>query len=478
MLGRTPDGILAVRPLKDGVIADFDVTEKMLRFFLKTIIDRHLFRVKPKVIVCVPSGITEVEKRAVRDSAQSAGAKEVYMVAEPMAAAIGVGLPVETPTGNMVIDIGGGTTEIAVIALSGIVSDTSIRTGGDELDQAIVQFMRKNYNLLIGEPTAEQIKIQIGSAAPVGEEREMEVKGRDLVSGIPKIVRVHSSEIREAVQEPIQQIVDALRRALESTPPELASDIVDRGSVMTGGGMRQAVLPPFLASQQQTAPLSASLERYDAVVAQRDSAALAATFLPGLRGENARLRSLLGLGTRLSSGYVPAEVLHEPDPSSALTFAVSAGKKQGVKPLSAVVSPDGLVGIVSSVDAKTSVVVSWAHPEFRASAMAADGSVYGIVAPHGTEGPRIWLLELQGVAYRQLVPTGTMILTSGLGGVLPRGIPIGTVVGLAGEAEGWERTYLIRPAVHPAAVTHVMILTGPPVRGDLRALFESSGETP
>ncbi len=196
MLGRTPDGILAVRPLKDGVIADFDVT----------------------------------------DSAQSAGAKEVYMVAEPMAAAIGVGLPVETPTGNMVIDIGGGTTEIAVIALSGIVSDTSIRTGGDELDQAIVQFMRKNYNLLIGEPTAEQIKIQIGSAAPVGEEREMEVKGRDLVSGIPKIVRVHSSEIREAVQEPIQQIVDAVRRALEITPPELASDIVDRGIVMTGGG--------------------------------------------------------------------------------------------------------------------------------------------------------------------------------------------------------------------------------------------------
>src|SRR6266566_4981884 len=190
--------------------------------------------------------------------------------------------------------------------------------------------------------------------------------------------------------------------------------------------LRQTVLAPFLALQQQTELLSASLARYDAVVAQR----------------------------------------------------VSAGKNQGVKPLSAVVSPEGLVGIVSSVDAKTSVVVSWAHPEFRASAMAADGSVYGIVAPHGSEGPRIWLLELQGVAYRQLVPTGTLILTSGLGGVLPRGVPIGTVVGVAGEAEGWERAYLIRPAVHPAAVTHVMILTGPPVRGDLRALFESSGETP
>src|SRR6188508_930409 len=190
----------------------------------------------PKVIVAVPSGITEVERRAVRDSAETAGAKQVLMVAEPMAAAIGVGLPVETPTGNMVIDIGGGTTEIAVIALSGIVSDTSIRTGGDELDQAIVQFMRKNYNLLVGEPTAEAIKIKIGSAWPVGEEREMEVKGRDLVSGIPKTVRVHSAEIREAVQEPIQQVVDAVRRALEITPPELSSDIVDRGIVMTGGG--------------------------------------------------------------------------------------------------------------------------------------------------------------------------------------------------------------------------------------------------
>src|SRR6266700_1214529 len=243
-------------------------------------------------------------------------------------------------------------------------------------------------------------------------------------------------------------------------------------------GLRETVLAPFLALQQQTELLSASLARYDAVVAQRDSAALAATFLPELRGENIRLRGLLGLGTRLASGYLPAEVLREPEPTGALTFLVSAGKKQGVKPLAAVVSPEGLVGIVSSVDAKTSVVVSWAHPEFRASAMAADGSVYGIVAPHGSEGPRVWLLELEGVAYRQLVPNGTLILTSGLGGVMPRGIPVGVVVGVAGEAEGWERTYLLRPAVHPAAVTHVMILTGPPVRGDLRSLFESGSPAP
>src|ERR1041384_6605304 len=205
MLGRTPDGVIAVRPMKDGVIADFDVTERMLRYFLTLIIENHVFKVKPRVIVCVPSGITEVERRPVRDSALGAGAKEVFMVAEPMAAAIGVGLPVETPTGNMVIDIGGGTTEIAVIALSGIVSDTSIRVGGDEIDAAIVTFLRKNYNLMIGEPTAE--------------------------AG-----RVHAQEIRDGIQEPIQAIVEAVRRALEITPPELASDIVDRGIVMTGGG--------------------------------------------------------------------------------------------------------------------------------------------------------------------------------------------------------------------------------------------------
>ena len=236
MLGRTPEAIEAVRPLKDGVIADVDITEMMLRHFLKQVTAKRVFRIKPRVVVGVPSGITELERRAVRSSAMSAGAKAVYMVAEPMAAAIGVGLPVETPTGNMVIDIGGGTTEIAVIALAGIVSNTSIRVAGDEFDSAIVTLLRKNYNLLIGEPTAEAIKIQIGSAFEVGEEREMDVKGRDLVSGIPKTVHVHSQEIRECIQEPIQSVVEAVRRALEITPPELSSDIVDRGIVMTGGG--------------------------------------------------------------------------------------------------------------------------------------------------------------------------------------------------------------------------------------------------
>jgi rod shape-determining protein MreB and related proteins len=236
MLGRTPDGIHAVRPMKDGVIANFDVAEKMLRHFLRTVIDRSILKVKPSVIVCVPSGITEVERRAVRDSARSAGVKRLLMVAEPMAAAIGVGLPVETPVGSMVIDIGGGTTNIAVIALSGIVCDASIRTGGDELDQSIVQYMRKTFSLLVGEPTAERIKIQLGSAVPLVPEEEMDVKGRDLVSGLPKTVRIDSSGVRDAMQEPLSRIVNAVRRALEMTPPELASDILEHGIVLTGGG--------------------------------------------------------------------------------------------------------------------------------------------------------------------------------------------------------------------------------------------------
>lgn len=243
-------------------------------------------------------------------------------------------------------------------------------------------------------------------------------------------------------------------------------------------GLRQTILAPFLALQQQTGLLAAARARYDGVVAQRDSAALAATFLPELRSENVRLRGLLGLGARLGWGYVPAEVLHQPEPTNPLTFVVSAGRRNGVRRLAGVVSPEGLVGIVAAVDARTSVVLSWAHPEFRASAIAGDGSVVGIVAPHGAAGPNVWLLELQGVPYRQQVADGAVILTSGLGGVFPRGIPIGTVVGLAGEAKGWERTYLVRPAVHPASLSHVMILTA--VRGtgsDIRGAFESQADS-
>jgi rod shape-determining protein MreB and related proteins len=236
MLGRTPGNIVAIRPLKDGVIADFDVTEKMLGYFIRRVHKRRAL-VRPRIVIGVPSGITQVEKRAVRDSAMQAGAREVYLIEEPMAAAIGAGMPIIEPGGNMVVDIGGGTTEVAVISLSGIVYSRSVRIAGDEMDESIVQYIRKNYNLLVGERRAEEIKIRLGSAYPMGgERRTMEVKGRDLIDGIPKTIIIGDDEIREALREPIMTIVDAVRTALERTPPELAADIVDKGIVLTGGG--------------------------------------------------------------------------------------------------------------------------------------------------------------------------------------------------------------------------------------------------
>jgi rod shape-determining protein MreB len=236
MLGRTPGNIVAIRPLKDGVIADFDVTEKMLGYFIRRVHRRRAL-VRPRIVIGVPSGITQVEKRAVRDSAMQAGAREVNLIEEPMAAAIGAGMPITEPGGNMVVDIGGGTTEVAVISLSGIVYSRSVRIAGDEMDESIVQYIRKNYNLLVGERRAEEIKIRLGSAYPMGgERRTMEVKGRDLIDGIPKTIVIGDDEIREALREPIMTIVDAVRTALERTPPELAADIVDKGIVLTGGG--------------------------------------------------------------------------------------------------------------------------------------------------------------------------------------------------------------------------------------------------
>ncbi len=242
MLGRTPGSIVAIRPMKDGVIADFDITEEMLRYFIRKIHNRKAL-VRPRIVICVPSGITQVEKRAVKESAESAGAREVYLIEEPMAAAIGAGLPITEASGNMIVDIGGGTTEVAVISLAGIVYAKSVRVGGDKMDEALGQHLKRKYNLLIGERTAEQIKIQIGSAYPdpstmEGEPklRTMEVKGRDLVSGIPKTLEIDDKEIREALSEPINAIVEAVRIALERTPPELAADIVDKGIVLAGGG--------------------------------------------------------------------------------------------------------------------------------------------------------------------------------------------------------------------------------------------------
>ncbi len=280
MLGRTPGTIVAVRPMKDGVIADFEVTEAMLRYFITRAHNRRTL-VRPRIIICVPSGITEVEKRAVRDSALAAGAREVYLIEEPMAAAIGAGLPITEPSGNMIVDIGGGTTEVAVISLAGIVMSKSIRVGGDKMDEAIVSHIKRKYNLLIGERTAEDIKKQIGSAYPLEEVLTVEVKGRDLVAGVPKTLTINSDEIRDALAEPVNAIVEAVRVVLERTPPELSADIVDRGIVLSGGGSQLKNLDVLLREE---------------------------TGLPVMVSENPQLAVVLGTGKALDELKLLKEV--------------------------------------------------------------------------------------------------------------------------------------------------------------------------
>jgi len=235
MIGRTPGNIVAVRPLKDGVIADFDVTERMLRYFIQKV-HRRSYLAKPRLVVAVPSGITGVEQSAVKEAGHQAGARRVYIIEEPMAAAIGAGLPIHEPTGNMVVDIGGGTTEVAVISLGGIVTSQSIRIGGDEMDQAIITFGKKEYSLMLGERTAEEIKMALGSAFPSEDEPHAEIRGRDLVSGLPKTVVISAAEVRRAIEEPVNLIVDAVKNTLDKCPPELAGDVMDRGIALTGGG--------------------------------------------------------------------------------------------------------------------------------------------------------------------------------------------------------------------------------------------------
>lgn len=248
MIGRTPGNIIAVRPLKDGVIADFDVTQAMLKHFIKRVANVSIFS-KPRVVVCVPSGVTEVEKRAVEEATYSAGAREAFLMEEPMAAAIGANLPVGEPSGSMVVDIGGGTSEVAVVSLGGIVTSKSLRIAGDELDEAIVNYIKREYNLMVGERTAEEIKLSIGSAYPRMKEDWMEIRGRDLMTGLPKNIDISSTEILEALKEPVNAIVDAIKLTLEKTPPELAADIMDRGIMLTGGGALLSGLDKLISEE-------------------------------------------------------------------------------------------------------------------------------------------------------------------------------------------------------------------------------------
>ncbi len=264
MLGRTPGNIQAIRPMKDGVIANFEITEAMIRHFIQKVHNRKAL-VRPRIIIAVPSGITQVEKRAVRDSAESAGAREVYLIEEPMAAAIGVGLPVQEPSGNMIVDIGGGTTEVAVISMSGIVFSKSVRVAGDEMDEALVNYIKKKYNLLIGERTAENLKIKIGTEYPTGNNDSLEGKGRDLVAGIPKTLLITEDEVREALSETVNMIIDAVKITLERTPPELAADIVDKGIVLAGGGSMIKGLDVLLR-EETGLPISLAEDPLSAVV--------------------------------------------------------------------------------------------------------------------------------------------------------------------------------------------------------------------
>ncbi len=264
MIGRTPGSIVAVRPLKDGVIADFDITASMLKYFISQTA-KSLFFTKPKVIICIPSGVTEVERRAVEDAAKQAGAGIVELVDEPMAAAMGAGLPISDPTGSMVVDIGGGTSEVAVISLGGIVTATSERVAGDKLDEAIISYVKRKYNLLIGERTAEDIKINIGSAVPYEDEGEMSIKGRNLVDGLPKNIVITSGEVREALKDPLERIIEAIKSTLENTPPELSADIIDRGIMLTGGGALLRGLDTLVA-QYTNMPVYVAEKPLDCVV--------------------------------------------------------------------------------------------------------------------------------------------------------------------------------------------------------------------
>lgn len=264
MIGRTPGNIVAIRPMKDGVIADFDVTQSMLKYFIKKAMSFGVLS-KPRVVICVPSGVTEVEKRAVEEATLQAGAKEAYLIEEPMAAAIGANLPVDEPSGSMVVDIGGGTSEVAVISLGGIVTSKSLRVAGDELDEAIVHYVKKEYNLMIGERTAEDIKTTIGAAYPKPKEESMEIRGRDLITGLPRNISITSSEIVDALKEPVNAIVDSIKYTLEKTPPELASDIMDRGIMLTGGGALLSGLNTLI-KQETGMPVSIAENPLDCVV--------------------------------------------------------------------------------------------------------------------------------------------------------------------------------------------------------------------
>src|SRR5437867_2058807 len=463
MLGRTPANIVAVRPLKDGVIADFEVTEAMLRHFISKVHNRRV-RARPRVVIAVPSGITEVEKRAVRESATHAGAREVYLIEEPMAAAIGVGLPVQDPAGNMIIDIGGGTTEVALISLSGIVFSRSVRVAGDELDEAIVQYMKRAYNLMVGERTAEEIKIKIGSAYPSEKETSVEVKGRDLVAGLPKTLMITSQEVREALLEPISTIVDSVRITLERCPPELSADLVDRGLVLVGGGalllMFDGILGYFLSFGPETTQkfkvsiyrlLAPFLTGGSGIKKQITSVRSGLRSLDELEHENAalqvenrelratnhglrdvehevnRLRHALNYRERSVFKLIAAEIVARDSSTWWRTVTINRGRRDGVETDMPVVTDEGLIGKTTTVSDSISVVLLVSDENCRVASSVEGSREQGIVSGERVTTGLTPLLDLNFLSKQADLKPGQKVYTSGVGGVFPSGLLIGVV---------------------------------------------------
>src|SRR3989442_996238 len=452
MLGRAPGNIVAIRQLKDGVIADFDVTEKMLHYSISKVHRRRTL-VRPRIVIGVPSGITQVEKRAVRDSAMQAGAREVYLIEEPMAAAIGAGLPIQEPGGNMIVDIGGGTTEVAVISLSGIVYAKSVRIAGDEMDEAIVQYIRKHYNLLVGERRAEEIKVTLGSAYPMGgERRTMEVKGRDLIDGIPKTIVITDEEIREALREPVMTIVETVRTCLERTPPELAADIVDKGIVITGGGALLLGLDHLLR-QETNLPETQGL-RVEALRVGETT------------DENRRLRRLLAFQERLPLKTLSGEVIARDWGGWIRSLTVNRGRGDHVPRLAAVISPEGLIGRFVDVRPGASIVQVLTDPASTVGAHVVRTRASGIVEgdPRGTL--RFKYMARGGTG----IEVGDILVTSGQGALFPRGIPIGRVRRIGDPGSALFYYAVLEPAVNFARVDEVLLVTGD-TRHDLATYF-------
>ena len=403
---------MAVRPLKDGVIADFDVTEAMLRYFIdKASEKRYPWTPRPRVVVCVPSGVTSVEKRAVFEATIQAGARQAYLIEEPMAAAIGADLPVEEPTGSMVIDIGGGTTEVAVIAMGGIVVSQSIRIAGDEFDQAILTHVRDAYNLAIGERTAEDIKIKVGSAVPLKDELDVEVNGRDVITGLPKTVRIESEEIRRALNKPLDEMAKAVKDALDATPPDLASDLMYYGILLTGGGAL-------------------------------------------LRGLDVRLEGLVGLQSTYNLKSTAARIVGASGDAWTSTVTIDKGSADGLTINMPVTSSAGVIGQIIEVSAKTSTVRLIGDENSGVSAMVQDTRAQGMLQgqPDGT-------LRLEYVSVDSDVKVGDIIVTSGIGGVFPKGLPLGTVSSVEKSANDVYYTIVVRAQTTAENNEEVLVIT-------------------